>query len=232
MINDKKVLAIIPARAGSKRVKDKNIRELGGKPLITWTIEAAKASQYIDHTFVSTDSEIIQSIAKEYGVDAEPLRPAELATDTASSVDVVLDVLNRKSDFDLIVLLQPTSPLRNHRHIDEAIELFVNKNANSVTSVCEAEVHPSWCAPVGEDLLIEQLVKNVQVKRSQDLETNYRLNGAIYIVDSETLSKDNSFFAKENAYAYKMARIDSVDIDTEEDFKLAFCLFQNIHEEV
>lgn len=228
MINNLRVLAIIPARAGSKRVKNKNIRELGGKPLITWSIEAAKESKYIDHIYVSTDSEKIQEFASKNNVDSKPLRSVELASDTASSVDVVVEAINLKSGYDLIVLLQPTSPLRKANHIDEALELYCKKKANSVISVCESEAHPSWCAPIGENLSLEKLVKNVQAKRSQDLEKTYRLNGAIYIKDIESFKSDRSLLAMENSFAYIMSKSSSVDIDTEEDFRLADILISRI----
>ena len=225
MINGKKILAIIPARAGSKRVVNKNIRDLGGIPLIGWTLKDLNKSKYIDHAYVTTDSTEIQKIAKNYNVDCEPLRPSDLASDTSSSVDVVLDVINdKKPGFDIIVLLQPTSPLRGILDVDLALEYFVEKAAYSVTSVCEVESHPSWSARLPKDNSMNEMIQRIQSKRSQDLETYHKLNGAIYITSVESFKKEKSFFAPDQAFAYIMNRKDSIDIDTEEDLVFANCL--------
>ncbi len=225
MINGKKILAIIPARAGSKRVVNKNIRDLAGTPLIGWTLKDLYKSKYIDHSFVTTDSSEVQKVANMYNIDCEPLRPTELASDTANSVDVVLDVINhRKKGFDIIVLLQPTSPLRQIDDIDKALELYMEKSANSVTSVCEVESHPSWSACLPDDRSMNEMIKKIKSKRSQDLETYHKLNGAIYIISVEDFKKEKSFFASSNAFAYVMSRKDSIDIDTEEDLSIANCI--------
>lgn len=225
MINGRKILAIIPARSGSKRVVNKNIRDLGGQPLITWTLKALSQSRYVDQFFVSTDSKDIQSIAREHGFDCEPLRPAELASDTANSVDVVLDIIkNVKPGFDIIVLLQPTSPFRTTMDLDSALEFFIEKSADSVTSVCESDIHPSWMSPLPADQSMTGMVKTIQKGRSQDLEKYYCLNGAIYIINSKAFISAGSFFAANHCYAYVMDRKNSVDIDTEEDLVLANCL--------
>lgn len=225
MINGKKILAIIPARAGSKRVVNKNVRELGGIPLIGWTLKDLKRSKYIDQSYVSTDSPLIQEVARKYSIDCDPLRPAELATDTASSADVVLDIIdNVKTDFDIILLLQPTSPFRSIEDIDRALEFFIEKSANSVTSVCETECHPSWTISLPDDHSMEDLIKNIQTKRSQDLDVYYRLNGAIYIISVKAFRAAKAFFADSMAFAYIMSRKDSIDIDTEEDLLFAKCL--------
>lgn len=222
MINGLKILAIIPARAGSKRVINKNIRDLGGIPLIGWTLKDLNKSKYIDHSYVSTDSSEIQKVSESYKIDSHPLRPSEFASDTASSVDVVMDVIDhKKTGFDIIVLLQPTSPFRKIEDVDKAIEFFISKKAKSVTSVCETESHPSWSAKLPENHSMQEMIKNIQSKRSQDLEAFYRLNGAIYITTVNDFRQNKSFFAPEDAYAYVMKRIDSIDIDTEEDLLMA-----------
>lgn len=222
MIGNKKVLAIIPARGGSKRVVNKNIREVAGIPLIGWTIKDLEKSKYIDHSYVSTDSRDIQKTAHAFNIDADPLRPEELATDHSSTVDVILDIVkHKKTGFDIILLLQPTSPLRSIEDIDNALEYFMEKGADSVISVCEADVHPSWCSPLPEDKNLEHLIKNVKAKRSQDLEKNYRLNGAIYIVSRERLLEELTFFTKTKSYGFIMSKLNSVDIDTEEDLMFA-----------
>lgn len=222
MINGKKVLAIIPARAGSKRVKDKNIRDLGGKPLIAWTIDAAKDSKYIDHIYVSTDSLKIQNIASEWGVDANPLREECLSGDHATSTDVVLDIIiNKKTGFDLIVLLQPTSPLRETSDIDGALELYFEKNAKSVVSVCETEAPLSWCVELDETLKLDELVKNLEQKRSQDIKKSYQLNGAVYVSSVASFIDSETFYYSEGSVAFVMRRHRSVDVDREKDLLIA-----------
>ena len=222
MIQLKKVLAIIPARAGSKRIPFKNIRDLAGIPLIGWSLKDLKKSKYIDLAYVSTDSEDIQAVAKKYNVDSEPLRPSNLATDTSATIDVVLDILeSKKTGFDIIVLLQPTSPFREIADIDKALEFFIQQEANSVISMCETESHPTWSIPLGEKLSMEDFAKKLENKRSQDLEKYYRLNGAIYIASTASIKANNGFFAKDKMFAYIMNKFDSIDIDTEEDFEIA-----------
>lgn len=222
MINGKKVLAIIPARAGSKRVKDKNLKYFLDKPLIAWTLEELERSKYIDDSFVSTDSPEIQKLAMNYSVDSHPLRSPELSSDKATSVDVIEDVLkNVKKDNQIFILLQPTSPLRKIEDVDKALEFFIAKKASSVISVCETKSHPSWMSPLPESLLMDELIKKIQTKRSQDLEPQYRLNGGIYLGERKIFLEKKSFFILGSTYAYIMNVLDSVDIDNNEDFTLA-----------
>lgn len=222
----KKYLAIIPARKGSKRLPNKNILDLAGKPLIAWTIEAALESKYISTTTVSTDSQAIMKIAKEFGAEAPFIRPAELASDTATSVDVVLHALQYYKtagiEFDYVVLLQATSPLRSGKEIDEAIELQIEKQANSITSVCKVDHSPLWSNTLPANNSMKQFIKpDIKGKRSQDLDTYYRLNGAIYINKVSSLIKEKSFISSKESYAYVMEKSKSIDIDEEIDFKLA-----------
>lgn len=221
-----KYLAIIPARKGSKRLPNKNILKLGNKPLIAWTIEAALKSKYIDEVMVTTDSAEIAVFAKNYGAKVPFIRPNELATDKASSNDVVkhaVDFYKQKGQtFENIILLQPTSPLRTTNNIDNAIKLQIEKNANSIISVCETDHSPLWSNTLNSDNSMEKFIKpEVKGKRSQDLETYYRLNGAVYIVKTSTFLKEKSFFSKKKSFAYKMDKKHSIDIDDEIDFKLA-----------
>ena len=227
MIKNKRVLAIIPARARSKRVKDKNTRPLGGIPLIQHTLNTINASKYIDCTFVSTDSEKIQKIAQSLGFEASPLRSESLSSDLATSTDVILDILlNIKKDFDLVILLQPTSPFRTTGNIDEALELYFSKNAKSVVSVCEAECHPSWVGAIGSDLKMNSLIESLQFKRSQDLQIFYKLNGAIYIMAANDFLQEKSFYLKDGTYSFVMSRDRSIDIDVEGDLALAEVLYE------
>lgn len=213
--------AIIPARGGSKRLPHKNILDLEGKPLISWTIEAALKSRYIDEIVVTSDDDEIIHIAQKAGVKTLK-RPDELARDDTSTVDTVLHALNHMKRFDYVVLLQPTSPLRTDKHIDEAIELCSAKEADAVISVCETEHSPLWSNVLPKDgdmsCFLREEVKN---KRSQELPAHYRLNGALYICRTEKLSDQRTFFLNTNTYAYIMDRESSVDIDEAFDFLLA-----------
>jgi len=220
-------LAIIPARGGSKRLSNKNILNLSGKPLIAWSIEAALKSKYIDYIVVTSDSDKILEIARNYDVITIK-RPDELASDTAKSIDVIKHVIeNVDGKYDYLVLLQPTSPLRNEKHIDEAIELLDIKKADAIISVCEMEHSPLWSNTLPDDLSMKDFLrKDIKNKRSQDLPKYYRLNGAIYICKIDKLLKQNTLFLDENIYAYIMDRKSSVDIDDEVDFKLAEILIK------
>jgi len=217
-------LAVIPARGGSKRLPRKNILELNSKPLISYSIEAAQNSKYIDKVIVSSDDEEILNISQKYGA-LTIKRPDELASDTATTFDVIKHAIENTNEYDYIVLLQPTSPLRDENHIDEAIELLEAKGANAVVSVCEMDHSPLWSNTLDQSLSMESFLKDeVLHKRSQDLERYYRLNGAIYIAKTDKLLEEESFFLKKNIFAYIMDRKSSVDIDEEIDFRIAKAL--------
>ena len=223
----KTFLAIIPARGGSKRLPNKNILNLYGKPLIGWSIKAAKNSKYIDKVVVSSDYDKILNIAKEHNVDILK-RPNSLATDTATTVDVLKHVLEYYNKYDYLVLLQPTSPLRNEKHIDEAIELLEQKNADAVVSVCEMDHSPLWSNILPDDLNMSNFLREeIKNKRSQDLKKFYRLNGAIYICKVDRFLEENNLFLKDKIFAYIMDRKSSVDIDEEIDFKIAEILLDD-----
>lgn len=221
----KTFLAIIPARGGSKRLPRKNVLDLCGKPLIAWSIEAALKSKYISKIIVSSDDEEILNIAKEYKADFIK-RPDELASDTATTFDALKHTLENVEKYDYVVLLQPTSPLRTEKHINEAIELIEEKNADAIISVCEMEHSPLWSNILDENLDMSNFLSDeVLNKRSQDLPKYYRLNGAIYICKIDKFLQNRGFFLKDKVFAYIMDKKDSVDIDEEIDFKLAqFCL--------
>lgn len=221
MINNKTFLAIIPARGGSKRLPRKNVLDLCRKPVIAWSIEAGLDSKYIDRVVVSSDDDEILNIAKKYGAEIIK-RPSELAIDTATTFDAIKHTIENLEKYDYIVLLQPTSPLRNEKHIDEAIELLEEKNADAVVSVCEMDHSPLWSNTLPKDNSMGNFLRDeVLNKRSQDLEKYYRLNGAIYICQTEKFLKGKSFFIKNNIFAYKMDKKSSIDIDEEFDFKIA-----------
>ncbi len=221
MLNKKTFLAIIPARGGSKRLPRKNILNIAGKPLIVWTIEAALQSQYIDTVIVTSDDEETLAVARKNGALTID-RPTELAQDTSTSFDAIEHTIRNTSKHDYIILLQPTSPLRTRKHIDEAIQLINKKNAEAVISVTEIEHSPEWINTLpADESMVCFLKKQVLNKRSQDLGRYYRLNGAIYICKTEKLLETGSFFLEEDIYAYKMPTVSSADIDTELDFKWA-----------
>ena len=218
---NKTFLAIIPARGGSKRLPRKNILDLCGKPLISWSIEAALKSKYISKVVVSSDDEEILNISSNFGADIIK-RPYELANDTATTFDAIKHTIDNSENYDYIVLLQPTSPLRNEKHIDEAIELLEEKQADEIVSVCEMEHSPLWSNILPEDGNMRGFLREeILNKRSQDLEKYYRLNGAIYICKTDKLLENKSFFLKDNIFAYIMDRKSSIDIDEEIDFLFA-----------
>ncbi len=218
---NKTFLAIIPARGGSKRLPRKNILDLCGKPLIAWSIEAALKSKYISKVVVSSDDEEILNISSKFGADIIK-RPYELANDTATTFDAIKHTINNLEKYDYIVLLQPTSPLRNENQIDEAIELLEEKKADAIVSVCEMDHSPLWSNTLPKDGNMNNFLRDeVLNKRSQDLEKYYSLNGAIYICKTDKLLENKSFFLKDNIFAYIMDRKSSIDIDEEIDFEIA-----------
>ena len=224
MINGKRIIAILPARGGSKRLPGKNIRDLNGKPLIAWTIDAALGSRYIDTVCVSTDDLTIKGIAERYGAEVPFLRPARLASDNASTVDVVEHAIEfyeqvQKEQYDILIVLQPTSPLRTATDIDESIESFLKKKAANVVSVCEVDHSPLWCNSLPDDLSLTGFIKpELRKMRSQDLPTFYRLNGAVYIILLEVFRQKKDLILCQNAYAYIMSKEHSIDIDDINDF--------------
>ena len=219
------VLIVIPARGGSKRLPRKNVLPLGGKPLIAWTIEAALESRVVGRIVVSSDDSEILEIAQEYaarGVVAYR-RPDELGSDLANTADVVLDTIEAQKRVgypaDTVVLLQPTSPLRTGADIAEALKLYQQEpSGRSLVSVCEVDHPTAWTGTIDQDNTLRGL--DLSVKRSQDYQKEYRLNGALYVASVQTLLESGSLFTDE-LKAYVMPRSRSVDIDEREDFD--FC---------
>jgi len=223
MYNNKKIIAIIPARSGSKGLKDKNIKDLNGKPLIAYTIEAAKNSEVFDTVFVSTDSEKYAEISKLYGAEVPFLRSSENSNDKAGSWDVVKEVLSKlEAKYDIVVLLQPTSPLRTAKNIKEAVELFFEKDAYTLVSVCETDHSIFWCNTLDETLSAKDFIKPEYRVPRQQLPKSYTLNGAIYITKTDLL--DNLDMYGDKSFVYIMEKENSIDIDCEIDFKLAALL--------
>lgn len=235
MYKNKTFLVIIPARGGSKRLPRKNVLDLNGKSLIAWSIEAGLKSNYIDEVMVTTDDDEIAEVSKKYGATVPFKRPEELADDYATRPEVIKHTIEFYQNelgkqFDYLVFLQPTSPLRDEKDIDSAIEFMFGKNADAVVSVCELEYPIHWSGTLPEDKNMSKFLDNVAVQsRSQDLEKYYRLNGAIYICDVQKFLEEGCVFLKENIYAFEMAQKKSVDIDTRLDFKIAEVLMEEIN---
>lgn len=224
MLGARRVVAIVPARGGSKRLPFKNILELKGMPLINWTIRAALNSKHVDEVVVSTDCPQIAKISKDCGANVPFMRPEHLASDTASTNDVILHMiseLNCTND-DIIMILQPTSPLRTSSHISEALELLENEVASGVVSVCKCEHSPLWAGQLSEDGSFEGFMSEKLLgMRSQDLPVHFRLNGAIYAYSVDELVRRKGIYYDSSVFAYEMSLYCSVDIDTDIDFKLA-----------
>lgn len=223
MIGGKSVLAIIPARGGSKGVPRKNLHPLAGRPLIAWTIEAAKASKLIDRFVLSSDDDEIIAVARSLGCDVPFKRPAALAADATPGIDPVLHALGALPGFDYVVLLQPTSPLRSASDIDSAIELCVSTGAETCVSVAEPAQSPYWMSTAGADGYLKPLFPDIKASRRQDLPQALALNGAIYVANVPDLLKNKSFLT-EKTVPFLMPDERSIDIDGPLDFRLAEAL--------
>lgn len=218
-------IAIIPARSGSKGLKDKNIKLLCGKPLIAYTIEAALESNLFDEVFVSTDSKEYARIACECGASVPFLRSEELASDTASSWDVVYETLKKYEEigqhFDSFAILQPTSPLRTSDDIIAGYRLMSEKNANAVIGACEVDHSPLWCGTLQNDLSLVGFFKSEKANLPrQMLEQYFRINGALYIVNTSYFLRGKDIY-RNLSFAYIMGKHKSIDIDDDFDFKFA-----------
>ena len=220
MINGKTVLAIIPARGGSKGLPGKNIKLLAGKPLIGWTIEEAKKSKYIDRVILSSEDDKIISIAKEFNCDVPFKRPPGLAEDNSTSSEVVIHILKEINiSYDYFLLLQPTSPLRKSEQIDEAIELCYNSNSSSCVSVVEVPKPLEWMYYLNSANNLSHISNN-EIERRQDAKKIFALNGSIYIVKTNDFMETNKFLTKRTV-GYIMDKVSSIDIDDINDFNIA-----------
>lgn len=220
-----KVLGIIPARGGSKGLLRKNIKNICGKPLISWTIETTKKSRLLDHVIVSTEDHEIANVAIEYGADVPFLRPAELSLDSTPAIEPVLHAISHFPEFDSVLLLQPTSPLRNADDIDGIINMASLRNATSAVSFCDAPVHPYWVYKTEGNKLIP-FCEHERVPCRQDLPTALAVNGALYFSTVKNLTHNRSFISKETI-PFIMPKSRSLDIDDEIDFVLAEELLRN-----
>jgi N-acylneuraminate cytidylyltransferase len=221
MIGTKSVLALIPARGGSKGVPRKNIRDVAGKPLIAWTIGAAKASRYIDRVVLSSEDTEIMDVARTWGCDVPFARPQEFATDQADSMLVVKHALAALPErYDYLVLLQPTSPMRTAEDIDATIEHCVAAGAPLCVSVCEPDKSPYWMLnPDGRGRAQTLFPEDRIPTRRQDAAPVVSVNGAVYVLSADHIAGGGTFFAQGMA-VHEMPKERSFDIDTELDLKI------------
>ncbi|MCS3765317.1 acylneuraminate cytidylyltransferase family protein [Bradyrhizobium centrosematis] len=220
MIEGRSVLGLIAARGGSKGLPGKNIMVVDGRPLIQWTIDAGRQSRHIDRLILSSDDPAIMEVAKLCGCEVPFCRETSLATDEANSIDVVIDALVHVPGYDIVVLLQPTSPLRIAADIDGAIELLISSGAPACVSVCEAEVHPYWTFRFGEGDRLTRFAEPAggMPLRRQDLPVAWSLNGALYVAECNWLITNRTFVSSDTV-GFPMPVDRSLDIDTAEDFE-------------
>jgi len=225
-----RVLGLIGARGGSKGIPRKNLVDLAGHPLIYYTFSEARKSRLLDRVVLSTDDTEIAALAKSCGVEAPFLRPADLASDTAALADAIQHALewlkaNEAYTPDAILLLQPTSPLRQTKHIDEAVTLFQTENADSVISLSPPQEHP-WDMVYFEDQRMHfARDKYSELTNRQTYREFFYINGAIYITRLELFAKHKNFWAGKIT-PYHMDALDSIDVDSEADLVIADCLLR------
>lgn len=223
-----RVLALILARGGSKRCPGKNIRMLGGRPLIEWSIDAVKGVLEICDILVSTDEPVIAEAARRAGASVPWLRPPALSSDTATSVDAALHALDwyeaEIGSVDALLLLQPTSPFRTINTIKKGITLFSENDVESVVGVTPTHAHPAWTFTVMNDRLQPFLGGDGLNTRSQDLLPAYVVNGGFYLISPSLLRAQRTFFPKGSVPLVMQSRKEALDIDDEMDFRFAECL--------
>lgn len=227
MFKGKKILAIIPARGGSKGVPRKNIKMLAGKPLIAWTIEEAKQSRFIDRCIISTEDEEIKKVAEIWGGELPFMRPAELAQDDTPGIEPVLHAITMIPGYDFVVLLQATSPLRTMEDIDGAIACCLENDCESCVSMTEAENSPYWMYRMDEKDRLKPVLE-IEAGKSyqrQVLPKVYRLNGAVYVASVDFLQRQHDFIG-DDTIGYIMPSERSYDIDSLADFEMVELLMK------
>ncbi|MDY2573399.1 MAG: acylneuraminate cytidylyltransferase family protein [Fusobacterium necrophorum] len=234
MYQNKKILAVIPARGGSKGIPKKNIIEIKGLPLIAYTLKESQLSKYLDRTIVSTEDLEIKKVAEQYGGEVPFLRPVELAQDTSKTIDCIVhavDTLKKLGEvYDYVVILQCTSPLRKASHIDGAISKIISENGTSLVSVSEVEEHPILMRTLNTDGTLQNLLNVNSTIRRQDFPSFYKVDGAIYIQKiDENLDKDTSL--NDGKLAYIMDRKYTVDIDEYLDIRKVELYLKELHKD-
>ena len=213
------LLAIIPARGGSKGIRRKNVASLVGKPLIGWSIDAAKRASCIDRIVVSTEDQEIRSVARQLGADVPFMRPAELAADDTPGMAPVLHAISQLPDYEWVLLLQPTSPLRSAEDIDGIWQFCQERSAPSAVSICEVGKHPYWMYQRNAAQRLEPFIKGrPDMTRRQDLPPAYALNGALYLARTDWLLKQQDFIGSETL-GYIMPPERSADLDIPQDWR-------------
>lgn len=235
-----KILFMLPARSGSKGIKDKNIKELNGKPLMYYAIHAIKESdsyqKHICTVMVNTDSQQYAEIARECGAEVPFLRSKELAQDDSAVIDTIRDTIcyfdERNQPFDLFSMVQITSPLLTGKHIDRGVELFEKeKELDFVNSVTEAEIMPLWCNTLPDDGSMNGFIpKEIRMKNRQELPAYYRITGAVRMARWNSLKQYQYDWYEGNTKALIMEQKSSIDIDTELDFELAKLIMKGCEE--
>lgn len=220
MFNGKRILAFVPARIGSKRVKEKNVQMLDGKPLFMHSVDIAKKSKYIDDILVSTDSQEIKNISVENGCIAGGLRPENLSGDRARIIDAILyEVETAKLKPDVVVLLQPTFPFRTIELLDGAIEKYFETGEESVITVTEVLENPVFFRSIATDGRLNKVLNTTSDIRSQDFSKFYRIAGNVYVNNFSKLNSNTVL--NENIYPYEIDREYCLDIDTYLDLEEA-----------
>ena len=234
MYKNKKILAVIPARGESKGILSKNIIEVGGKPLIQYTIDCAKHSKYIDRTVISTDSEEIKRVSIECGGDVPFIRPKELALDTSKTIDCIVHAVNTLKEmgenYDYVMIIQNTVPLRKFWHVDESIEKLIDSNERSLVSVTEVEQHPILMRTINEDGTVKNLLPMSSTMRRQDFPKFYKVDGAIYIQKLDDEFNLNTSL-NDGKLSYIMEPEYSTDIDSYMDIKIVEYYLEREREE-
>lgn len=220
MIENKRVLGVVPARGGSKGIPGKNMKKMNGRSMLHRTLDQALGARTIDEIVVSSDDQEILRHAREIEGIRTIERPVELASDDSAMGPVVLHAMDLSSTSDIVVLLQPTSPLRTSADIDNAVALLVERHADSVMSVCEVATSPYWMFTIGEGDRLRRVLPKQEVATRQQLPTCYEINGALYVVDGIKF-RTEQVFVDDRTVAYVMPRERSVDVDTPEDFERA-----------
>lgn len=217
MLESKRIIAIIPARGGSKGVPRKNLRKVNGKSLLSLTIETAKLSEYIDRIVVSSEDQEIITEARQIGADVPFVRPSNLAQDDTPGIEPILHGLESLPGYDYVIVLQVTSPLRTVNDIDHALQFCLKNQAKACVSVTETETHPYWTFSLRGDHTLHPLLDGEIPHRRQDLPPIYSLNGCIYIAEVDWLKRSKTFLSRETI-GYIMPNERSLDMDTELDF--------------
>ncbi len=219
-----KLLAVVPARGGSKRIPGKNLRPLAGQPLVLWSVAVGRALSEVSDVLVSSDDPEIADVCRRAGALVPWLRPAELATDTATTVDTCLHALNwyesEHGQVDGLLLLAPTSPLRRVESARRGCDLFARHRQSSVIAVAPAKSHPMWCFRVEDERMQPFMAENGLHLRSQDLPPAYVVAGSFYLIAPELLRSSETFFIDEMV-PLVVDEDEGIDLDTEQDWQRA-----------